>query len=71
MIHFYQDRQTMATIKNRQQAAAWQRKYDQIAPKVGDPAPDFELADISGSNPIQLSSFQGLQPVVLIFGSFT
>ena len=26
----------MTTIKNRQEATAWQRKYDQSAPKVGD-----------------------------------
>ena len=61
----------MATIKNRQEAASWQKKYDADAPKIGDPAPDFELRDINGENPILLSSFQGAKPVVLIFGSFT
>jgi len=61
----------MATIKNRQEASSWQKKYNTDAPKIGDPAPDFELRDINGENPILLSSFQGVKPVVLIFGSFT
>lgn len=61
----------MATIKKRQEARAWQLLYDQKAPKVGDPAPDFELRDINGESPIRLSSFQGKKPVILIFGSFT
>jgi hypothetical protein len=39
--------------------------------KVGDPAPDFTLADPVGKQQIKLSSFQGKKPVVLIFGSFT
>jgi len=61
----------MATLKKRQDAKAWQKKYDLKAPRVGDPAPDFELWDIKGENPIRLSSFQRKTPVVLIFGSFT
>jgi hypothetical protein len=61
----------MTTITNRQQAAAWQRKFDLKAPKVGNPAPDFELYDINGENPIRLSDFKGEKPVALIFGSFT
>lgn len=61
----------MSTIKNRQEASAWQKQYDTLAPKVGDKAPDFELRDIQGENPIRLSDFQGKKPVVLIFGSFT
>ena len=69
MIHFYQ--RNMATIQNRQQAAAWQMKYNPQAPVIGDPAPDFELRDIHGLNPLRLSDFQGKSPVGLIFGSFT
>ena len=61
----------MSTIKNRQEASAWQKQYDALAPKVGDKAPDFELRDIQVENPIRLSDFQGQMPVVLIFGSFT
>ena len=50
---------------------AWQTKYDAQAPKVGDLAPDFELADTSGENGIRLSDFPGEKPVALVFGSFT
>jgi peroxiredoxin len=50
---------------------AWQRKYDASAPKVGDTAPDFELADVDGENPVRLSDFRGRKPVALVFGSFT
>ena len=60
-----------ATIKNRVQASAWQKKYDDQAPKVGDLAPDFELCDSDGQNPVRLSGFRGGKPVALIFGSFT
>ena len=61
----------MTTIKNRQEATAWQNRYDSLAPKVGDLAPDFELLDIQGENSIRLNDFQGSKPVALIFGSFT
>jgi cytochrome oxidase Cu insertion factor (SCO1/SenC/PrrC family) len=39
--------------------------------RVGDPAPDFTLADPNGQSQISLSSFKGKKPVVLIFGSYT
>ena len=61
----------MTTIKNRQQANAWQKKYDAQAPNVGDLAPDFELRDNRGENPFKLRDYQGQTPVALIFGSFT
>jgi hypothetical protein len=41
------------------------------APRVGDPAPDFELRSIDGGEMVRLSAFQGSLPVVLIFGSWT
>ena len=50
---------------------AWQKKHDANAPKVGDQAPDFELADTSGGNRVRLSDFEGRKPVALVFGSFT
>ena len=59
------------TIKNRRQGKAWQKRYDKVAPKVGDIAPDFELRDVAGQNPVRLSEFRGERPVGLIFGSFT
>ena len=59
------------TIKNRREARAWQQRHDKDAPKVGDVAPDFELRDVNGGNPVRLSDFRGERPVGLIFGSFT
>ena len=37
----------------------------------GDTAPDFDLESLDKSARVRLSSFQGRQPVVLIFGSYT
>lgn len=61
----------MGLINNRKEATAWQKKYDDLSPKIGDNAPDFQLTDVSGSNSIRLSDFKGQKPVALIFGSFT
>jgi peroxiredoxin len=58
-------------IRHRNEARAWQRQYDPLAPRVGDVAPDFELRDSNGENPVRLSDFKGKKPVALIFGSFT
>jgi hypothetical protein len=38
---------------------------------IGDAAPDFRLPLLSGSGSVELSSFRGHRPVVLIFGSYT
>ena len=59
------------TLKNRHEASKWQQKYDRLAPKVGDLAPDFELFDIHGEQFVRLSDFREKKPVALIFGSFT
>ena len=59
------------TIKSRSQATAWQQQFDAQAPKVGDSAPDFELRDVQGKNPVRPSDYRGQKPVALIFGSFT
>ena len=37
----------------------------------GDAAPDFRLPLLDGSGSVELSSFRGNRPVVLIFGSYT
>ena len=60
-----------ATLKTRQEFQEWQARYDPLAPKAGDPAPDFELFDVEGAHAIRLSEFKGKKPVALIFGSFT
>jgi hypothetical protein len=39
--------------------------------RPGDPAPDFNLATYDKNGSVQLASFRGKQPVVLIFGSYT
>ncbi len=48
-----------------------QKELDASAPKAGDVAPDFELRDVNGENPVWLSEFREQKPVALIFGSFT
>ena len=37
----------------------------------GDMAPDFRLPTLDRSQTVQLSSFRGSRPVVLVFGSYT
>ena len=39
--------------------------------KVGDPAPDFDLKTGDKKSHVQLASFRGQKPVVLVFGSYT
>ena len=59
------------TFQNKEEALAWQQKYDLSAPEEGDIAPDFQLSDTRGENPLTLSRFRRQKPVALIFGSFT
>lgn len=42
--------------------------FEEGAPAVGDPAPDFTLYDLAG-NAVELSSLIGEKPIVLRFGS--
>ena len=58
-------------LRYRRESKAWQERYDASAPKAGDTAPDFELGDVNGENPVRLSDFRGQKPVALIFGSYT
>ena len=59
------------TIRYRRQHKNWQEKYDVLAPKVGDIAPDFELRDVKGNNLVRLSNYICKKPIALIFGSHT
>ena len=59
------------TISSREAAQAWREQHEPTAPKVGDMAPDFELRDPAGQDPVRLSGFRGKAPVALVFGSFT
>jgi len=46
-------------------------RRDELAPNVGDQAPDFDLPVLHGDGErVSLSSLRG-QPVALIFGSYT
>ena len=48
----------------------WMRaRGGRLAP--GDMAPDFRLPTVNHAEVVQLSSFRGSKPVVLIFGSYT
>ncbi len=57
--------------RRRKKNIKWQKKHDALAPKAGDEAPDFELRDLTGENPVRLSDFRDKKPVALIFGSYT
>ena len=41
------------------------------AVKPGDMAPDFRLPALDRKETVQLSSYRGSRPVVLVFGSYT
>lgn len=58
-------------LSERQKFQEWQTRYDIKAPKAGNLAPDFELCDVKGANPVRLSDFRDRKPVALVFGSFT
>jgi hypothetical protein len=56
------------------QQKAGKRPGDQRAQtnlRVGDTAPDFKLKTKDGDRDVQLASFRGKKPVVLVFGSYT
>jgi hypothetical protein len=39
--------------------------------RSGDAAPDFKLPTLDKSSEVELASFRGRKPVVLVFGSYT
>ena len=39
--------------------------------QAGDMAPDFRLPTLDHTQAVQLSSYRGSRPVVLVFGSYT
>ena len=41
------------------------------APKVGEDAPPLKLKTLEGKKQVDLASFAGKKPVVLLFGSYT
>ena len=42
-----------------------------LAPAMGSVAPNFTLKTLDGKREVELSSFLGKKPVVLVFGSYT
>ena len=54
-------------LKSNKQTQIWFEKYDQRAPKTGEPAPDFEICDVAGKTAMKLSDMIGERPVALIF----
>jgi hypothetical protein len=42
------------TFRSFRDQRAWHKRYGPLAPKVGDAAPDFELRDVNGENPVRL-----------------
>lgn len=57
-------------MKERRQEISESRKPVD-GPAVGQDAPDFALKALHGEKTVELSSFRGKKPVVLIFGSYT
>ena len=48
------------------------KEREERAPKVGAPAPDFDLPYVGdAASTVRLSDFQSKRPVALIFGSYT
>jgi hypothetical protein len=39
--------------------------------QIGDVAPDFDLESLDKQSRVRLSSFRGVKPVLLVFGSYT
>ena len=63
----------MATLPEAERASMLQfiAARETKAPAVGAVAPDFELPLLGSSVRVRLSSFAGIRPVALIFGSYT
>jgi hypothetical protein len=59
------------TIRDLKEARAWHERHEAAAPKPGDLAPDFSLADADGGSRVRLSDLRGKRPVALVFGSVT
>jgi len=47
------------------------REQEMAGPNVGEDAPDFALRTLDGKRIVKLSDFEGREPVVLVFGSYT
>jgi hypothetical protein len=63
----------MATLPELERASMLQfiAARETKAPAVGSVAPDFDLPLLGSSVRVRLSSFAGMRPVALVFGSYT
>ena len=63
----------MASLPEAERASMMQfiAARETKAPAVGAVAPDFDLPLLGSSVRVRLSSFAGIRPVALIFGSYT
>jgi hypothetical protein len=66
-------RRWMATLPEAERTSMLQfiAARETNAPAVGAAAPDFDLPLLGSSVRVRLSSFAGIRPVALIFGSYT
>ena len=58
------------TVRDSRHGRGLMQHREKNVPRVGEAAPDFTLRTPEGEA-ITLSSFQGKQPVVVVFGSWT
>ena len=57
--------------KDREALIKKHRSRPDTAPKLASSAPNFTLKTLSGEEEVDLASFRGKKPVVLVFGSYT
>jgi tetratricopeptide (TPR) repeat protein len=59
--------------RERATVSQLQRKEgaDNGGPALNDPAPDFDLAEVSGKKNVRLRDYRGKSPMVLVFGSYS
>ena len=57
--------------EDRSTGGAPRDKRRDPTPAIGERAPNFQLEALDGGRDVELASFKGSKPVVLIFGSYT
>lgn len=61
----------LAQPQNRPRGKGRDMERSRGSLKVGDEAPGFKLKSADGKKEVDLASFKGKRPVVLVFGSYT
>lgn len=62
---------TSGSAKNAKGSKQQRAKDAIITAKVGEEAPNFKLKTRDGKKEVELATFRGEKPVVLVFGSYT